>query len=522
MKTTTMLLLWGIALLGVLPDTPARADEENEPAELPLSSEGDLVFYVDTSGYEGVNGETDQEFYVSISNEELRFQGEEEQGEVLAGKIDLSIVLRKPDGKKALELKSELEPQAGSRLDAEDRYVVQMIRESGMVAPGMYHLEVTVRDQRALKRGLINKVRRTKKDGVARGWIEVPDFAPSGLSLSDLTLVRSAERVGGETPFGRNGVEFDPNPSRLYGMRMPRAQGYVEVYGGEKFNPGDSFLVRLRLEDLTGTPVLERKARARSEHPDFVLIESLDLTVKTPPGSYYLAVEVENETTGEAVEARARLELVWAEISWGQDEKTILEEMKLVMSDKDYKSLQKLSPGPREIFLAEYWHALDPDPDTPYNETYVEFRRRIQVADTQFGATLQRGMLTDRGRVYVRYGPPDDVDYQFSSSSFGDDPTDAKVSTPTDRATLSTRPSGALLDPDEFQEGDVRGLETQRGGTNIEAKALEIWRYDGQGRTLTGRKSLDSDSLRGLEFIFADEIGNGNFILIGSTGASIY
>jgi hypothetical protein len=135
---------------------------------------------------------------------------------------------------------------------------------------------------------------------------------------------------------------------------------------------------------------------------------------------------------------------------------------------------------------------------------------------------LTRGILTDRGRVWVRYGPPDDVLYEFSSSGFGLDGNAERVADPAERATLRARPSTTFQDADEFREGDVRDVTEQRGGTNIKSKQLEVWVYDGAGYPLTDRVDRGPDSHRGLKFIFADEMGNGTYTLIGSSGATIY
>jgi GWxTD domain-containing protein len=200
----------------------------------------------------------------------------------------------------------------------------------------------------------------------------------------------------------------------------------------------------------------------------------------------------------------------------------MIQEMALIMTESEQKTLRDLNPGAQEVYLAEYWHELDPDPDTPENEVFDAFRARVQHADREFRSTLTRGILTDRGRVWVRYGPPDDVVYEFSSSSFGRDESSERIADPAERATLRSRPSTSFLDADEFREGDVSEVTEQRGGTNVKSKQLEIWTYDGPGYPLTEHVDRGPDSHRGLKFIFADEMGNGNFTLIGSTGASIY
>jgi len=63
-------------------------------------------------------------------------------------------------------------------------------------------------------------------------------------------------------------------------------------------------------------------------------------------------------------------------------------------------------------FLAEFWAGRDPSPGTPSNEMRESFYAAIAYADSSFrerGRILTPGWKTDRGRVYARYGEPDDV-----------------------------------------------------------------------------------------------------------------
>jgi len=64
-------------------------------------------------------------------------------------------------------------------------------------------------------------------------------------------------------------------------------------------------------------------------------------------------------------------------------------------------------------FLREFWRRRDPSPATPANETEVAFYERIKEAERRWreggGGASVPGWRTDRGRVLIRYGEPDDV-----------------------------------------------------------------------------------------------------------------
>ena len=74
-----------------------------------------------------------------------------------------------------------------------------------------------------------------------------------------------------------------------------------------------------------------------------------------------------------------------------------------------YKSLTV--EGKRR-FLRDFWRKRDPTPDTPLNEQMGAFYKRIGDANERYregGAAEIPGWRTDRGRIFILYGPPDDL-----------------------------------------------------------------------------------------------------------------
>jgi len=71
----------------------------------------------------------------------------------------------------------------------------------------------------------------------------------------------------------------------------------------------------------------------------------------------------------------------------------------------------------REQFIEQFWLRRDPTPGTTENEFKEEHYRRIAFANEHF-ATLIPGWKTDRGRIYITYGPPDEIDDHSSGGSY--------------------------------------------------------------------------------------------------------
>ena len=63
----------------------------------------------------------------------------------------------------------------------------------------------------------------------------------------------------------------------------------------------------------------------------------------------------------------------------------------------------------RDQFIEQFWARRNPNPDSPYNSYKEEIYRRIAYANEHFAAGIP-GWKTDRGRTYITFGPPDEIE----------------------------------------------------------------------------------------------------------------
>ncbi|MEN8192387.1 MAG: GWxTD domain-containing protein, partial [Bacteroidota bacterium] len=62
-------------------------------------------------------------------------------------------------------------------------------------------------------------------------------------------------------------------------------------------------------------------------------------------------------------------------------------------------------------FLFNYWKIRDFEPETPQNEFKEEYMERVAFVEARYKTFTRRGVKTDRGRVYLINGEPDEIDY---------------------------------------------------------------------------------------------------------------
>ncbi|MBM3296090.1 MAG: GWxTD domain-containing protein [Candidatus Aminicenantes bacterium] len=82
--------------------------------------------------------------------------------------------------------------------------------------------------------------------------------------------------------------------------------------------------------------------------------------------------------------------------------------VRYIITPQERKIFLELPAAEREAFIEEFWQRRDPDPDTPDNEFKIEFLSRIERANEIFHGEGRAGWLTDRGRIFVLFGPPMD------------------------------------------------------------------------------------------------------------------
>src|SRR5690348_4083349 len=94
------------------------------------------------------------------------------------------------------------------------------------------------------------------------------------------------------------------------------------------------------------------------------------------------------------------------------------EDVRWIITDEERAAFNKLSNDEeRDNFIENFWGRRDPTPDTVENEYKDEHYARIAYANEHF-ASGKPGWMTDRGRIYIMYGKPDQIDSHPSGGSY--------------------------------------------------------------------------------------------------------
>ncbi len=102
-------------------------------------------------------------------------------------------------------------------------------------------------------------------------------------------------------------------------------------------------------------------------------------------------------------------------VSWQERPRSLadfdyaLKALKFALDKDQYKALFSGNKKEKRKAFFQYWHSLDPTPETAYNELMVEFYQRVDSTDLWWGKKGRYGWRTDPGKIYLLYGRPNQI-----------------------------------------------------------------------------------------------------------------
>lgn len=96
-----------------------------------------------------------------------------------------------------------------------------------------------------------------------------------------------------------------------------------------------------------------------------------------------------------------------------------LGQVNYIITKAERKIFLELPDADKDGFIEEFWKRRDPDPDTEVNEYRLEYEDRVKRAGAMFHGEGRPGWQTDRGRIYILFGPPSErLTYPMDASGY--------------------------------------------------------------------------------------------------------
>jgi GWxTD domain-containing protein len=283
-------------------------------------------------------------------------------------------------------------------------------------APGLYRVHL---------RAVPDSGRAIERDFEVRAYPRRPGISDLALGIGASRTVSDTEMVApGE--FRRAGMAVRTAPVPTLSPTDAALTYYAEVYPW----PGAATTGNLRVDVLGDgdRSIVSTPDRAIEVAPQGAITRSqVDLT-GLPEGSYRLRLRVQLGDSSLVAEAPFRmgpLALVAAATAPEPAVSDLFEGASEARLDSLYAPLElildaateagvyrNLSVEGKRRFLREFWRRRDPTPGTAANEAMVDFYRQVAYANSAFHqarVAAMPGWRTDRGRIYLRHGRPDEM-----------------------------------------------------------------------------------------------------------------
>jgi GWxTD domain-containing protein len=284
------------------------------------------------------------------------------------------------------------------------------------LANGKYELEMEILDKNDPKE-LPVKIKEP---------IEL-NYPTDGLTISDIQLVESIEKSVTPNILSKSGYDLVPYVSNFYPENIKTLTFYTEIYNSDKIMAeGQKYLINVYIESEENSKkdancFLYIKETAK---PVNVIARSFSME-QLPSGNYNLVVEIKDQENkplkakkifiqrsnppADTVDIAAR-DITGSFVDKMNNKDTLVDYIKSLApisteNEKIFANNQlKVADVPAmKLYLYNFWYSRNKlDPEHSWNK----YNGEVQEAQKLFGGSKIKGYLTDRGRVFLQYGPP--------------------------------------------------------------------------------------------------------------------
>ncbi|MCE1190053.1 MAG: GWxTD domain-containing protein [Ignavibacteria bacterium] len=290
------------------------------------------------------------------------------------------------------------------------------------LAPGKYVCKFTGRDISVADRMQVSDFEVT-----------IPPVEKKRLTISDIEvsnkIVKSEDTA---SIFYKNTFEIVPYAACTFGTNLPVVYYYSELYNLDKLTEGGSEILKYecKLQNANNVVVANKTKVYSRKNGSVVDVGTFNVN-KLPTGTYTLVfslsdslrkVKVMNSKkiyvySPGVVDSLANITADEAYLAsefatYSQEEcDECFRQCKYIATGGEisqWSTLKNLAAQRKFLFL--FWNNRDDNKQTPENEAKNEYFQRVQDANSKYSSFRKPGWLSDRGRVLIKYGDPNEIE----------------------------------------------------------------------------------------------------------------
>ena len=289
---------------------------------------------------------------------------------------------------------------------ARDRYV--LLHQAYYVEPGSYEMLVEIADRGSTRQSVVRQQIRAQRFDAGSAHIgepfcltSEPEDGPYGVFA-----------FGRAIPFAETANIGVPLPADLHAVWKVRLtpldedSDTLETVFDDYVQPID----RITATTVRGDAGVVKDFRLAQDPAAVGDIAVLPLPFEGfDVGRYQLTLVARWEGGADTVTVPVRI--LWRDMPFSmRDIRFAIESMRFILTKDEYDEMRSGSEREMQRAFRRYWRQQDATPETEHNEMMTEYFRRVDEAYFRFQTLfVQNGIQTDRGKVYVLFGPPEDL-----------------------------------------------------------------------------------------------------------------
>lgn len=365
------------------------------------------------------------ETYISVIGNSLIFV--KNANGKFQGAVDISVAFKLNGEIKHAQKYSLSSPEIADTTNKEFPNFIDEQRYS--IAAGSYEMEMSITD----------KNKPNEKPCVTTVSIKV-EFADALMSMSSIQLLESFTKSVTPSILTKSGYDLMPYVANYYPENISRIKFYTEMYQAKKIlGEGEKFVVSFYIESYESKEKLSGYSGFNKQVVSDVNILLSEFNIEAlPSGNYNLVVEARDKENKIEAQQKCFFQRTNKAAALNFDDiKTIVVGNTFV---KNYKSIDSVGyyiktlrpiSSSTEIQFSEnqlkgknlelmqqyfynFWKSRNA---TNPEQAWLDYYKEVMKVNKEYTSYGQKGFDTDRGRVYLQYGAPDQLTKYYTEPS---------------------------------------------------------------------------------------------------------
>ena len=256
------------------------------------------------------------------------------------------------------------------------------------------------------------------------------NFPSTSINISDIIFLESYTKSTTNNQFNRNGFEMIPFVNNFLPTSVDKLSFYAEIYNSQNVAPNESFLLSYYIQNAEGLNKLNSFVQQKkiSSKDIIILLNEFDINL-LPSGNYYLIIEIKNRNN-EIIASKANyfqrsnknlggdlssISGISYDNSFAAKYNTqqLIENIKSlapIANQNEREYVKTLLANKDDIQMRQYliyfWEKKHPGESAA---KWAEYEQQVKLVNEKFSTPYQKGYDTDRGIIFLKYGPPNNI-----------------------------------------------------------------------------------------------------------------